>query len=309
MRVLIFALAVFLLSCTNKERKNAIESSKRSKIINYLKKEFHINIDTSEINSFYKKELLEKRQSLELDSLINSKIFIDEYKPLQLSFIRYYNYFHIPDTTRENIFDIYLIEDNITGNFYLDYINPDAGMIIEDVCAYSSVNAPVKPSDFKNSISPENIDAYNRINSSRYFGESELEFQNKKSGIQSYLNAAFRFTKPTKELLDSLFLFSDRHLHFKRDILMEDPKELYDFLRRQAARIRKEPDYNSREKSLAYLKDQISLLLLQTSHSESENVFTWIFTSDHRLRIRRLLISGNKIASFSYFINEYDLCF
>lgn len=310
MRLLLLIIP-FLFSCTNKKYNEGVKenTSNRSEIINYLKYEFHITVDTSKIDSNYRKNRLLNYHSLEIDSLINSNLYIVNYEPLNLSFIRFYNYFGIHDTTRKNIFNVYLVEDNTTRNFYIDFIDNDAGMVIEPVCAYSFIRTPIKSSDSKNYISPDNIDAYNSINSSRMYGESEFEFKNKKSGIQSYLNAAFRYNKPTKKILDSLFFFYDHHLYSKNDLLIADPKELYNFLRIQAARIRKEPDYGSREKSLVYLKDQISLLLLQANNTENERLFIWVYTSNSHLRVRRLLISGNKVSTFSYFINEYELCF
>jgi hypothetical protein len=140
-------------------------------------------------------------------------------------------------------------------------------------------------------------------------GENEFIFTPQKNGLQLYLNATFRFNSPDKRTLDSLFFFYDHALTFWNDTLLNAPKELFDFLRVNAAQLRSQAYLGNTNQSLIYLKSQISLLLLQIENSKNDRLFFWIYKSNQRLRVRRLLISGNKTSSFCYFINEYTMCF
>ena len=301
-----------MITCKNDNSKvfqKGINTNSYANIIKYLKANFHIEIDTSKIEVNYRKHLLETAKSLETDSLIGSRIFINEYKPLNLSFIYYDNYFGISDTSSENHFSVNLIEDRNTGTFYIDYINDKAGIINEDYCMWSYMQNLISKGEAKNVISDENIKAYNSINSSRVFGENEIRFGKKKMGIQSYLNSVNRFSRPTKLELDSLFYNYDRLLCYRRDTLLGSINELYSFLRVQAVKIRSENNYGNLSQRLELLKSQINFILLQAPQTPNDNIFIWIYKSDSRLRVRRFQISGSKKSTYSYYIDEYQTCF
>jgi hypothetical protein len=310
MKYSLYITLIVMLGCKNSNSNiSQKKENNNSKIINYLKRNFHIEVDTSKMGIYYKKDLLERGISLDVDSLIGSRIVINQYKPLNLNFISYDNYFGIDDTSRENHFSVNLIEDLNTGLFYTDFINDKAGMITEDYCAWSSRQNKISRSDFKSDVSDEDIKAYNSINSNRLYGQNETYFTNKKKGIEQYLNSAFRLSRPTKLQLDSLFYNYDKILYYRRDTLLSSSNDLFGFLRIQAAKMRARPDYGDLNKRLELLKSQINLLLLQTGEHSSENLLFWIYKNDWRLRVRKLKISGNKRSTYFYNINETDICF
>jgi hypothetical protein len=166
----------------------------------------------------------------------------------------------------------------------------------------------ISRSDWERNISDEDIKAYNSIHSDRMYGKNETHFGNNKIGIQSYLNSGFKFSRPTKLQLDSLFYNYDKYINAGMDTLLNSPSELYSFLRIQAAKIRSGFD-SGQDKRLELLKGQVNLLLLQIDQSLSGNSFFWIYKMGPHLRVRQLQISGNQKSSYSYYINEYQACF
>lgn len=310
MKIFPFLLVIFLFSYKETNQKILHDSTKNnSKIIEFLKERFHVYPDTVKMDSNYKKYLVDKHQNFQVDSLIMSRLSIEEYRPLNLNFITFDNYFGIIDTTHENNFSVNFIEDKNAGKFYIDFINVNTGIVIEDYCMWSSINNHISLKDASDSISKDNIDAYNSINSFRRYGQHERHFEVKKIGMQEYLNEAFKFTKPNKTALDSCFLHYDKSLYYVSDTFLKVRNELYDFLRTQAMRIRSQPDYVTSAASLVFLKEQVNLLLLQTNKTPNADFFYWIYKNNSRLRIRRLATSGNSTSSYSYSIDEYSICF
>jgi hypothetical protein len=309
MKPTLYISLIFLLACKDSTQRlhNSGENSK-TKIISYLKQNFHVSVDTSKMGFYYKQALREQNLSLELDSLMSAKIFIREYRPLNLRFITYDNYFGISDTSREDHFSVNLIEDQNNGTFYIDYVNDKAGMITEDFCEWTYRVDKISGSDISSDISNEDIEAYNSIHSNRIY-QHETGFANRKTGIQSYLNSVFRFFRPTKTQLDSLFYSYDKFFYHRKDTVLKSPNDLYGFLRVQAARMRSEPDYGSLERQLGFLKDQVDILLLQVEQPSNEDSYLWIYKESPRLRVRKLQISGNKKSTYSYSLVEYQACF
>lgn len=278
-------------------------------IIKYLKDNFRIKIDTSQINPYYKDELRKKIKTLEIDSLINNRILTEEYKPLTLRFIKYDNDFGIQDSSRKNHFSVNIIEDGNSGTYYIDYIDPMAGMISEDFCMWTSRDDKISENEMRIKISKEDISAYNSINSDRTYGENETRIKNKKMGIQTYLNTAFKFSRPGKAQLDSLFYSYDKYFYHRWDTLLKSPDDLYGYLRSRANVLRSKPQYGSLNERLGFLKEQINLLLIMTQQPLSENLIFWIYKNGSRLRVRNLLISGNDISTYSYNVTENEMCF
>jgi hypothetical protein len=182
-------------------------------------------------------------------------------------------------------------------------------MIYEDYCNWSTVKNVISRSEQKSVISDEDIKAYNSIISNRVYGQNETHFGNNKTGIQSYLNSVFKFARPAKLQLDSLFYSYDKYIYYGIDTLLNSPNELYAFLRIQATEIRAQPNYGHLNQRLELLKGQVNLLLLQTSQHSNDNVIFWIYKMGSHLRVRRLQISGTPKSSYSYYINEYQTCF
>jgi hypothetical protein len=246
---------------------------------------------------------------MEIDSLINSRIRIYSYKPLDLDFIEYNNRYYYQDRSDSDCYSINLIRDNKSGKYYQDFIKDDACFIEEDFCMWSSRQNIISKSEVKSGISDEAIKAYNSINSTRIYAENETHFENKKMGIQTYLNSVFKFSRPTKSQLDSLFYNYDRNFNYQRDTLLNYPNDLFEYLRVQALKIRSQPNYGDLSKRLESLKDQINLILLRVGEMPNDNLFFWIYKSNWRLRVRGLRISGNKKSTYSYYLNEYKTCF
>ena len=148
MRFYHFIVLIFIISCDNKPVPKT--DSERSKIIEYLKSEYRIKPDPNRFDSNYTRSLIENHKSLEVDSLINSNLHIVNYKPLNLSFIKYYNGYYYKDAREDsdmhNFFTINLIMDNSSGKIYLDWINDKAGWLIEPFCAWSHITDEIEDS-------------------------------------------------------------------------------------------------------------------------------------------------------------------
>jgi hypothetical protein len=306
MKQLLFIGLITFMACNGK--KTTIPQD-RLALINYLKTEYNVDPQIKRFESIYIKELIAGGKSLHIDSLINWKIRVYSCKPLDLDFIEYSNRYYYLDRSGRDCYSIHLIRDNKTGKYYKDFIKEDACLIYEDYCSWSSMKNEISKTDWDRDISDEDIKAYNSIHSDRMYGKNETHFGNNKIGIQSYLNSVFKFSRPTKLQLDSLFYNYDKYTNDGTDTLLNSPSELYSFLRIQAAKIRSEPDNGDLNKQLEFLKGQINLLLLQIDQSLSGNSFFWIYKLGPHLRVRQLHITGNKKSSYSYYINEYQTCF
>jgi hypothetical protein len=294
-------------ACNGKEV--AIPQQERLALIHYLKTEYKVDPQIKRFDSIYVQNLIAGKKSLDPDSLINSKIRVYSYKQLDLDFIEYYNQYDYQDRSDSDCYSIHLIRDNKTGIYYKDFIKDDACMIYEDYCSWSSMKNVISRSDLKSDISDEDIKAYNSIQSNRMYGQNETHFGINKTGVQSYLNSVFKFSRPTKVQLDSLFYNYDKYINYGIDTLLNSPRELYTFLRIQAAKIRSEPNYGQLNKRLELLKSQVNLLLLQTGQSSNDKGIFWIYKMGPHLRVRRLQISGTPKSSYSYYIHEYQACF
>jgi hypothetical protein len=302
--ILIVSIIAF---CACNEQKNSIPKEANLNLIDYLKEEYKVDPQIKRFDSIYIKDLLAEKKSLDIDSLINSKIRLYSYKSLDLEFIEYYNRYSYQDRTDSDCYSIHLIRDNKTGKYYQDFIKDDACIMSEDYCMWSNMDNKISE-EIIGEITKEDIKAYNSITSSRTYGENETHIANKKNGIQSYLNSVFKFSLPSKIQLDSLFNSYDK-FYIRNDTLLNSPNDLYSYLRVQAERIHSEPNYGSLDKQLEFLKGQINLLLLQKNRDSNNKLLFWIYKNGSHLRVRMLKISGNKRSTYSYCINEYETCF
>jgi hypothetical protein len=297
-----------LFSCNVKPNKKTFQADDIKDIIEYLKKEYKVLPQVSRFDSLYIDELHEKKISLEIDSLINYRLKIFRFKSLPIQLIEYDNRFEYKDRGREDFFSISLIRNTSTGKIYLDFINPDAGIIVEDYCAYSWLRRPISEEDTKQ-LSFQDLKSFNSINASAIFGEYDVRPKPQKRGLEAFLNDEFRFVKPGKMQLDSLFKFYDESENNRWDTLLTVPGDLFKYLTWQANNIRNQNNYGNKNRYLSYLKEQVSLAVLKTANADSTSRFIWVYKNNRRLKIRDILINGTSRSGFTYFINEKMLCF
>lgn len=254
-----------------------------------------------ELDSFYVSQLRKQNKSLEIDSLISSHLSITRYEPFNLEFIEYYPQYRYRDIEQPDHFSINLVRNYHTGKIYFDFINWHAGDILEDFCAYSSIDMSQARS------SAEAIKTYVSIKSKRRFGDWETSPAEKRTGIEAFLNEEFRFKRTSKAELDSLFTFYNKvHKSFERDSLINDPINLVQYLAHQATAIKSR--YHTNE-DLIYLKDQINLLIARNSKCDSINNFQWIYKSSHRLHERMVSIKGSEKTFYHYSVEERNFVF
>ena len=308
MRISYIVLAfIMCISCDSQHHDAKGEINDRKAIIEFLKTEYHVTPRVDRFDSIYLSGLRSKEISLDIDSLINSKLTVLRCTSLPVESIEYDNRFEYKDRVREDFFTLSLIRNTNTGKIYLDLINPDAGMITEDYCAVSWIKSMSEKQ--AEELSSEDLKSFNGIEDSRIFGKYETKAYPQRRGAEAFLNDQFRFTKPSKTQLDSFFKFYDESAYHHWDTLITSPAGLYKYLTRQAAIIRSQNNYGYKDKYLSYLKQQISLLLMRESNSDSTSSFLWIYKDYRRLRIRHLFINGTIKSGFTYFVNEETLCF
>ena len=308
MRKLSFVFVLItLISCNSPQNERRANSGDRKDIIEFLKKEYKVFPEVDRFDSIYLAELRVKKINLEIDSLINSKLRTYRHKSLPIELIDYDNHFGYKDRVREDFFSISLVRNTNSGKIYLDFIDPDAGMIKEDYCAYSWIKA-ISEKDIRE-LSVADLKLFNSIDNSRMFGEYETRFKAQRRGLEAFLNDEFRFVRPSKMQLDSLFKFYDESANNSLDTLVNNPEDLLRYLAWQANIIKGQNNYGNESSNLAYLKDQICLLMLRGSNSDSTSSVLWLYKSNRRLRTRDLLINGTSKSGFNYFIKEEVLCF
>jgi hypothetical protein len=98
-------------------KKATIPQQERQALINYLKTEYKVDPQIKRFDSIYIQNLIAGKKSLDPDSLINSKIRIYSYKPLDLDFIEYYNQYDYRDKSDSDCYSIHLIRDNKAGKY------------------------------------------------------------------------------------------------------------------------------------------------------------------------------------------------
>jgi hypothetical protein len=308
MRKLSFTTMILLvISCNPQQNKIEVKPNARKEIIEFLKKEYRVLPQIGRFDTLYIAELKKKGTSLEIDSLINSRLTISKSRSLHIELIDYDNYFEYKDRHREDFFSVSLLRNTSTGKIYLDYINPDAGIIREGYCFHGWLADAISKKD-DTLLTHADIQSYNSINSKVMFGESDTKLHFQRRGLESFLNDQFKFNRPSYALLDSLFNFYDS-INWQRDPLIKTSTDLFEYLTRRANAIKGKDNYGNEARYLYYLKTQISLLVLKTLNRDSTSRFLWIYNKNEALRTRELFINGTNKSGFTYFITEKILCF
>jgi hypothetical protein len=302
----LFVFVIFL-SCPERKKPLPDKVDERTFIINYLKKEYKVNPDIKRFGIYYKEDLLKRINSLDTDLVINSNLSIKYYQPLNLNFIRYRNVYEYTDKKHEEDFAIYLIQNKENKKIYLDWIDDVPNIIEENFCSKSEVDNKITI-DSKYSLVPENIGIYNSINTSRLFGINETRLHIRKSGLEGFLDDNFRFLQPDEMVINNLFNFYDGEINYKHDsLLINLPQDLFSYIT-QAYKGIKQIQYEGvdHKKDFQYLKEQINLI--RTQYWDHPKYF-WVFKYGNSLRTRSPLIHGNTHSGFTYFIDEYSVCF
>jgi len=296
-------LCVASISCIQKVKtEKTARANEKQDLIDYLKKEFKVSPDVRKFGKYYLDRLKSENKSLQIDSIIGRQLTIVRYQPLPLDFVEYYPNTNYLNCDSGECAAIYFIRNYQTGKIYFDFINWQAGYIVEDYCRWSGVDmAKAK------GISEEDIKTYSSIKSDRKFGDWELSRVEKKNGIEAFLNDEFHFKRIGKPELDSLFIFYDNVVHiFTRDSLIDSPSDLVKYFVRQVNDI--SGRYHKTE-DLVYLKDQINLLIARQLQCDSIHNFQWIYKSDYRLRERMVSIKTSNEIFYTYSVEERDICF
>jgi hypothetical protein len=278
--------------------------SERSKIIAYLKSEYRINPEVDRFDSLFKKNLIDAHESLNPDSLINSRLRIAEYKPLHLLFIQYRNEYEYKDQKDEECFGISLIENTSSNKFYLDNISSKACYLTEDFCKTIWRENKIGGKEVEKNLTKDEIEAYNSIKSTRIFEESDFP-RKRNNAIGNYFNDAYRFKLPSNQTVNDLYKFYDNG----DDTALSFPYGLYKYF---ATQLKKWKHSQNNTAERIYLKDQINLLLLQnediTANGQGKH-YLWVYGYKDRMVVSSLNITGNATSGFTYFTDGYGVCF
>jgi len=309
MRIIILLGFIILFSCTAKKH-TLVREEKSLPVIEYLKKEFRVHPDIDRLDSFYREKLSMEKKSLEIDSLIKYNLWEHYYAPLNLNFVEYNNNFDYKNRNDSDCYSIYFLQDKNTGKYYPDFINNYACWIIEDFCSFSWMANKLNSREMPG-ISSVDLANYNAITINRRFRKGETRPEQPRKAIESYLNDIYRFSRPLKKQLDSLFYFYDLSLYNRRDTLINMSNDLFEFMTQQVNQIKSYQYQDHENAALIYLKEEISLLLLkgQEAKNAMDNLYYWVYKYGHRLRVRSLLTTGNTNSGFFYSITENELCF
>ncbi|MFT3979406.1 MAG: hypothetical protein QM687_02980 [Ferruginibacter sp.] len=288
--------------CDNKPSVINEEYKKKQLIANFIKERFRIKVDTGMLTHDYIKRLEEEKKNLNPDSIFYEQIEITDYKPAGFSFVRYFNPFVGRDSIRHSNVAVDLLYDHNSGQCFVDNLIYEWGCNL--LACYKTGLMKIDASIASQSL----CNMFNRISTSRMFGEHETMFEYESSGFQDYFNSVHLYKIPDTSFMNNLFSFYELCHPYARTTLLKTPENTLEYMAKQDAKIRSEPDYENRSKNLIYLKDQISLLLMKMN-AQSEKYFIWVYETPSNLKIREMRIYGSEEATFRYNIREYKLCF
>ncbi len=315
LRYILVCITYFLLwslqSCNTK--KSASVPTFQDTLLQYLKSDLGIFIDTADLDTHYRTGLQQRTKSLAIDSLLLNNTEVVNYPSRNIRLLAFTNrlYYKPKPGGRKNGYAIHLIQDIKTGKFYVDWINDKLFFIVESFCGYSSIGFLNKSN--KDSIMLTDIHNFNTIPSDRFFGDHELQPLPQKRGLEQLLNVRYRYNKINDAELDSLFKCYDQLYSFP-PTEVKKVSEMLALMSDLKNKITNQYNKSGRKQRLLYLKDQFSLLLLkqqQSGYDEYNNrkYYLRIFNRNDFLFVREVTITGTQASGYSHYINEYSLCF
>ncbi len=303
-----FSLFV-LLSCNTKQ--SASVPTFQDTLLQYLKNDLGIFIDTADLDTDYRTGLQQQTTSLAIDSLLLNNTEVVNYPSKNIRLLAFTNRLYYKPGERKNGYSIHFIQDVETGKFYVDWIDDRSSFIIESFCGYAFVRL-LRKSD-EDSIKLTDVQNFNDIPSDRFFGDHELQALPQKRGLEQLLNARYRYDKINDAGLDSLFKCYDQLYSFPSNEVKNAP-DMLALMSDFKNKITSQYNRTDRKQRLLYLKDQFSLLLLKQQQSgydeyHHRSYYLRIFNFDDFLLVREVTITGTNASGYSHYINEYSLCF
>lgn len=253
-----FSLFV-LLSCNTKQ--SASVPTFQDTLLQYLKNDLGIFIDTTALAQYYKTGLRAVGKSLLPDSLLVNNTEVTDFPSNGIRLLAFTNGLYSKSDGRKNGYTIHLIQDVETGKFYVDWVD-DLSLFHSagSFCGYIFIKLFGKEEN--ENIKLTDISNFNAIPSERIFADHELQPLPQKRGLEQLLNARYRYDKINDAELDSMFKCYNQ-LYFFPLTVVKNVSGLLALMSEFKNKITSQYNGTDRKQRLLYLKDQFSLLLLK----------------------------------------------